>query len=311
MSKTAEWSVFDAVSQHQAADHDLQHSFVICDVFTSEPLAGNQLAVFLDGRPLKGEQMQRIARETNFAETVFVLPPASDGDVRVRIFTPCTEMPFAGHPVLGTAFVVASISDREIVRLETGLGTVSIELERHGNAFRSGLMKQPIPVRSTYDHTGRLLAALGDVRAVLPVETYDNGPKHVLVALQDEDAVADLVPDMGALADLNVPVSCFAGNGSTWKTRMFYPGGGVPEDPATGSAAGPIALHLALHGVIDFGQTIDIRQGAEIGRPAQIKATVDGLGDDVTSITVGGCAVLVASGHFRAPTITTAGTEHG
>ena len=275
------------------------HPYFVCDVFTSEPLQGNQLGVFIDGRPFTSAQMQRLARELNVAETVFVLPPADGGDVRVRIFTPGTELPFAGHPVLGTAFVVAGALGTNAVTLETGAGLVPIALERDGDRLVFGRMRQPIPTWEPYGRAGELLAALGAEGSQLPVELYRNGPAHVYVQLASEEAVAALRPDLAALAELQVGANCFAGRGRSWKTRMFYPSVGVPEDPATGSAAGPLAVHLARHGRIGFGEQIEIRQGAEIGRPSVLYATVTGEGDRIGSVEVGGTALIVAEGRFR------------
>jgi trans-2,3-dihydro-3-hydroxyanthranilate isomerase len=275
------------------------HPYFVCDVFTSEPLEGNQLGVFIDGRPFGPEQMQRLARELNVAETVFLLPPAEGGDVRIRIFTPLAELPFAGHPVLGTAFVVAAALGAEAVTLETGAGLVPIALVRDGDRFVFGRMRQPIPSWEPYQRAADLLAALGTDSSGLPVELYRNGPPHVYVELASEEAVAAVRPDLAVLAGLEVAVNCFAGKGRSWKTRMFYPSAGVPEDPATGSAAGPLAVHLARHGRIGFGEQIEIRQGAEIGRPSLLYATVTGEGDRIDSVEVGGTALIVAEGRFR------------
>ena len=170
------------------------HPYFVCDVFTSEPLQGNQLGVFINGRPFTSAQMQRLARELNVAETVFVLPPADGGDVRVRIFTPGAELPFAGHPVLGTAFVVAGALGTNAVTLETGAGLVPIALERDGDRLVFGRMRQPIPTWEPYGRAGELLAALGAEGSQLPVELYRNGPAHVYVQLASEEAVAALRP---------------------------------------------------------------------------------------------------------------------
>ena len=121
------------------------HPYFVCDVFTSEPLEGNQLGVFADGRPFEPGQMQRLAKEMNFAETVFLLPPQDGGDVRLRIFTPGAELPFAGHPVLGTAFVVGAALGADAVTLETGAGLVPVALERDEGQVVFGRMMQPIP----------------------------------------------------------------------------------------------------------------------------------------------------------------------
>ena len=207
------------------------HPYFVCDVFTCEPLQGNQLGVVIDGRPFGPAQMQRLARELNVAETVFLFPPAEGGDVRVRIFTPATELPFAGHPVLGTAFVVAAALGIDSVTLETGAGLVPIALERDGDRLVFGRMRQPIPTWEPYERAGELLAALGAEEFQLPVELYRNGPPHVYVQLASEEAVAAVRPDLAALADLEVAVNCFAGRDRAWKTRMFYPSAGVPEGP--------------------------------------------------------------------------------
>lgn len=274
------------------------HPYLVVDVFAERPLEGNQLGVFLDGRRLADDDMLRLARELNFAETVFLLPPRSQGDVAVRIFTPLAELPFAGHPVLGTAFVVATALEADSVVLETGAGPIPLALEREGDRVTFGRMQQPIPSWEEYDRAGELLAALGGVASELPVELYPNGPEHVFVALRDPDQVRALRPDMSRLADLGIAANCFAGEGHHWKTRMFWPANGISEDPATGSAAGPLALHLARHGRIAFGEEIEIRQGEEINRPSRLHAKVTGSAERVESIEVGGRAAIVASGSF-------------
>jgi trans-2,3-dihydro-3-hydroxyanthranilate isomerase len=277
--------------------------FVVADVFTDRPLEGNQLGVFTDARDLDGELMQRLARELNFSETVFVLPAAGDGHARIRIFTPTIEVPFAGHPTLGTAFVLGAPLQLDEIRLETGRGVVPVRLEREEGRISFGRMTQPLPTIAPYEAVDELLAGLRVEESELPVELYDNGIQHVYVALESEDAVAGLRPDFGRLADLPavIGINCFAGSGTRWKTRMFAPGDGVPEDPATGSAAGPLALHLARHGRIGFGEEIVISQGAEIGRPSTLHARADGSAEGVEAIEVGGSAVVVARGEFRLP----------
>jgi trans-2,3-dihydro-3-hydroxyanthranilate isomerase len=275
--------------------------YVIADVFTDRPLAGNQLAVFTDARAIPEKQLQPLARELNFSETVFVYPAQSDGHARMRIFTPMAELPFAGHPVLGTAFVLAGPLQLPEIRLETGAGVVPVALEREGARIVFGRMSQPIPSVEPFAREDELLRAVGVERSELPVELYDLGIRHVYVALPSEEAVAGLRPDLGALAELTgiVGVSCFAGSGSRWKTRMFAPADGVPEDPATGSAAGPLACHLARHGRIDFGEEIEIAQGAEVGRPSTLYARVEGSPERIEKVEVGGSAVVVARGEFR------------
>jgi len=277
-----------------------RYRYVVCDVFTDRPLAGNQLAVFTDARDLSEETLQPLARELNFSETVFVYPAEGDGHVRIRIFTPTVEVPFAGHPTLGTAFVLAGPMQLAVIRLETGVGVVPVRLEREGARIVFGWMSQPVPSVEPYPDERELLEGIGVERSELPVELYDNGLRHVYVCLPSAEAVAALRPDLARLADLPavLGVNCLAGSGREWKTRMFAPGDGVPEDPATGSAAGPLAVHLVRHGRIRPGEEIEISQGAEIGRPSTLYARAVGGPDAVERIEVGGSAVVVARGEF-------------
>jgi trans-2,3-dihydro-3-hydroxyanthranilate isomerase len=273
--------------------------YVVCDVFTDEPLAGNQLAVFTDAREIPEAKLQRLAREMNLSETTFVYPPEGDGHVKMRIFTPVAELPFAGHPTLGTAFVLAAPLQLGEIRIETGKGTVAVTLEREGARIVFGRMGQPLPSVTPFERADELAAAVG-VESQLPVELYDNGVPHVLVACNSEDEVAALAPDLQRVESLGAyGINCFAGAGGHWKTRMFAPGLGVAEDPATGSAAGPLAYHLVRHGRIGFGDEIEIVQGVEIGRPSTLYARVDGTADALERIEVGGSAVVVARGEFR------------
>jgi trans-2,3-dihydro-3-hydroxyanthranilate isomerase len=275
--------------------------YVVADVFTDTPLEGNGLAVFTDAREIPEQQLQPLARELNLSETVFVLPAEGDGHARIRIFTPSSELPFAGHPTLGTAFVLGGPLQLEEIRLETGVGVVPVRLERDGPRIVFGWMSQPLPTIEPFSETPEALDALGVERSELPVELYDNGVRFLYVALGSEEDVAALAPDLSRLAhfDAVLGFNCFAGSGARWKTRMFAPGGGVSEDPATGSAAGPLAVHLARHGKIDYGDEIQISQGAEINRPSTLHARVEGSAEQVERVEVGGSAVVVARGEFR------------
>jgi trans-2,3-dihydro-3-hydroxyanthranilate isomerase len=275
--------------------------YVVADVFTDVPLAGNQLAVFTDAREIAEERLQPLAREMNLSETVFVYPAEGDGHARMRIFTPTTEVPFAGHPTLGTAFVLAGPLQLGEIRLETQVGVIPIRLEREGARITFGWMTQPVPTIAPYAEEEALLQAVGVEESLLPVEVYDNGLQHVYVTLGSEAQVAALRPDVGALARLPgvLGVNCFAGSGTRWKTRMFAPGGGVPEDPATGSAAGPLACHLVRHGRVESGAGVEISQGAEIARPSMLYARVEGSAERIEKVEVGGSAVVVARGEFR------------
>jgi len=276
------------------------YRFVFVDVFTDRPLAGNQLAVFTDARGIPEEELQPLAREVNFSETVFVYPAEGEGHARIRIFTPASELPFAGHPVLGSAFVLGAPLQLARIDLETGAGIIPVELERDGARIVFGRMRQPVPRVEAVPFEADVLAALGCAGSVLPVELYDLGPRHLYVVLESEDAVAALEPDLAALRRLPpLCVNCVAGDGTRWKSRVFCPGLAVGEDPATGSAAGPLAYHLARHGRIAFGDEIEIRQGEEVGRPSVLYARVDGSVEQVERIEVGGAAAVVARGEFR------------
>ena len=270
--------------------------YVVADVFTDTPLQGNQVAVFTDARDIPEHRLQELAREINFSETTFVYPPESDGHVRVRIFTPSVELPFAGHPLLGTAVVLGGPLQLIEIGLETGKGTIAIKLEREGARIVSARMRQPAPAIQPFPHVEELLAALGGVESQLPVEVYDNGVPHVYVALGSREEVAALRPDMGALERLGAyDFNCFAGEGTKWKTRMFGIGVGVTEDPATGSAAGPLALHLARHGRVAYGDELEIVQGEEIKRRSILYATAY----SAEHVEVAGSAVIVARGEFQ------------
>ena len=244
--------------------------------------------------------MQALALEIGFSETTYVLPPEQGGTVRIRIFTPARELPFAGHPCLGTAWVLGGSLQRGLIELETGSGIVPVELEREDSGrIAFGRMEQPIPSFESYADPERLFRALGVAGSRLPVERYDNGIRHTFVALDSAAQVAGLRPDFAGLAELEVNASCFAGSGTAWKTRMFGPAEGVPEDPATGSAAGPLACHLCRHGLVEWGEWIEISQGAEIGRPSTLFALADGTDAEIRRVAVGGHAVVVARGEFR------------
>jgi len=274
--------------------------YVVADVFTDRPLEGNQLAVFTDAREIDGDTMQALALEIGFSETTFVLPPEQGGTVRIRIFTPKSELPFAGHPCLGTAWVLASSLQRGVIELETMSGVVPVELEREGSGkIVFGRMSQPLPSLEPYPEPDALLQALRVDESQLPVERYDNGLRHVFVTLGSLEEVAALRPDFSALTELEVMVSCFAGSGAAWKTRVFAPSDGVPEDPATGSAAGPLVVHLCRHGLVAWGEWIEIAQGAEIGRPSTLFARADARDGELERVAVGGHAVVVARGEFR------------
>lgn len=274
-----------------------KHPYVVADAFTSTPLEGNPVAVFFDADDLSSERMQQIAGEMNLSECTFVLGPREGAYARIRIFTPVNELPFAGHPMLGTAVVLGDLTDRDGFLLETAMGVIPFEFDRSGGRVVAARMRQPIPTWEPYEYARELLEALGLQDSVLPVEIYHNGPRHVYVGLPGIEELSAVEPDQRALARFpDMATNCFAGSGRHWRSRMFSPAYGVVEDAATGSAAGPFALHLARRGLVEFGQRIEIVQGVEMGRRSTMLATVFGSGDRIDSIEVGGAAVVVARG---------------
>lgn len=275
----------------------MTHSYVVIDAFADTPLRGNPVAVFFDAEDLDAECMQRIAREMNLSEVTFVLPPKQGGDAHIRIFTPVNELPFAGHPLLGTAIALGESWRGDKLLLETAMGVIAFELERVGGKVVAAQMGQPIPTWEEFDRTDELLTALGISETELPVEIYSNGPRHVFVGLKSVTALSDLSPDHRALAAFpDMATNCFAGSGTDWRVRMFSPAYGVVEDAATGSAAGPLAIHVARHERSCFGQWIDIHQGVEMGRHSLMRAKVDVDGDRITAVQVAGSGVHIARG---------------
>jgi trans-2,3-dihydro-3-hydroxyanthranilate isomerase len=276
--------------------------YTLCDVFTERPLAGNPLAVFTDGRGLDVVTMQALAREMNLSETTFVLPPERGGHARVRIFTPFVELPFAGHPTLGTAFVLGGPMQSLELRLELPAGIVPVKLEREAARISFGWMTQPPAAPIGVDGEGPILEALGVPSGAARVFGYQNGPEHVYIELGSEGAVSALEPNLAALGRATkAGVFTFFFDGKLCRARCFVPGSlvpskGVAEDPATGSAVGPLALHLMRHGRLDAGQVLRVEQGVEMGRPSTLYARIGG--GDAPSIEVGGTARIVARGQF-------------
>jgi trans-2,3-dihydro-3-hydroxyanthranilate isomerase len=270
--------------------------YVICDVFAERPLEGNPLCVFTDARGLDTAQMQALARELNLSETTFVTRPEQGGHAKVRIFTPRGELPFAGHPVLGTAVVLGGPLQAILVRLELPIGIVPVQLEREGARVSFGWMTQPTPRIVPGPAPGPLLAALG-LESVLTLESYDNGPQHTCLRVATAELLSGLRPDFGALGRAtDGGVGVFHRDGDVCRVRYFAPAAGVNEDPATGSFAGPLALHLRQSGELAAGATLRIEQGAQLQRPSTLYARIEDGAD--AGVEVGGAAQIVARGQF-------------
>jgi trans-2,3-dihydro-3-hydroxyanthranilate isomerase len=271
----------------------VQRRYVLLDVFTDERFSGNPLAVFTDARGLEAEVMGRIANELNLSETTFILPAEGEGDARVRIFTPRRELPFAGHPVVGTAWVVGrSVALGRLV-FETGVGPIEVELERRDGQLVRAVMSQPRPRFSPAEDPEALLAALRLPYRGHALEVADNGFGHAIVPVDSLEALATLTPDIAALAALDeaVTFTVWADAGDVIRSRVFAPAAGVAEDAATGSAAGPLAAQLVRDGVRRAGR-VTIVQGVELGRPSRIEVDADDAGD----VRVGGACVVTGRG---------------
>lgn len=288
------------------------------DVFTGEPLLGNQLAVFPDARGLTTEQMQAIAREINFSESTFIFPPERpDTDIRMRIFTPGVEMPMAGHPTVGSAFALAHVGviERGRSRFVFGLnvGPTPVDLEWEGDRVRFVWMTQGRPTfGAVIDNRAQVAAAIGlrasDLAEQLPVQEVSCGVPYLMVPLRDRAAVDRTVPDAAALSRLaavssvHPAIFLFAQEGTTAYSRMFAPALGVLEDPATGSASGPLGCYLVQHGCVagEAARRIVSHQGVKMGRASRIHMSIGGEPGAIEDVRVGGEAVLVARGEFLA-----------
>ncbi len=295
-------------------------AFAQVDVFTDRPFAGNPLCVVPDGTGLSTEQMQAIAREMNLSETTFVLPPTDPKAAYwMRIFTPAKEIPFAGHPSVGTAYVMASASGfplREpVTRIyqQVAIGTLPLDIDVTNGKPGRVIMTQGAPTFGPVLRDWSPIAeALGvDVSALaksaLPAQVVSTGLAHLMVPLPDLDTAGRLRPNfssLDALLQASGALGCFAfclqatAPDTLAHARMFAPGDGVPEDPATGSAAGPLGAYLAAHGVLSKSQTTFVlEQGIEMGRPSRMWVEVirDAAGMP-TTLRVGGTTVPVIRG---------------
>ncbi|MBU2849943.1 PhzF family phenazine biosynthesis protein [Acidithiobacillus ferrivorans] len=277
------------------------HKFTIVNSFGQEPFTGNPVAVFFDCDDLDEACMQQIAAELHLSETTFVCSAKKGGDANLKIFTPVNELDFAGHPLLGTALALSIETGLSKMRIETRKGTFRVSVEIvNANPFTAFIqMEQPTPVISSLEREQDLLDALDLVKSTLPADMYDVGPRHVFVGVEDVAILSKIRPDLKKLTNFeNMAALCFSPDGAGgWRTRMFSPAYGVAEDAATGSAAGPLALHLSRHGWARFGETIKITQGVEMGRPSRMVASAS-MDSDKPRLKAGGYAFQVATGQY-------------
>lgn len=296
------------------------YRYLHLDVFTDHLFGGNQLAVFLDGRGLSSDTMQAIAKEMHFSETTFVLPPERhDTDMRVRIFTPDEELPMAGHPTIGTLFALARAGvigpAQERLVLGFGIGPTPVSLVWRGDELTFAWMTQLTPTfgKPVADRGAAAAALRLPAAAVagtgLPVQTVSCGVPFLLVPIATRQAVdsaaldADAYDSFRRAARLDeLPVFLFSpdsGNGkATAYSRMFAPGYGITEDPATGGASGPLGCYLVRNKVVKpekAGAMLSL-QGVKMGRPSYVHIAIGVERGEIVSVRVGGQSVVVGEG---------------
>jgi trans-2,3-dihydro-3-hydroxyanthranilate isomerase len=292
-------------------------AFTQVDVFTDRPFAGNPLAVFLEAEGLTAGQMQAIAREMNLSETTFVSPAEGGGDARVRIFTPEVELPFAGHPSVGTAVelvrhgVVPAREPVTPVVLELGVGPTLVEVEVRAGEPVSATVHQGPPSFGEPLSRERVAAVLGlssdDLHPSLDPAPAGTGLTYAIVPLRDTAVLARVTPDLRLMPAFEREVAelypcAFTGDEEPWvEARGLFPLVGIPEDPATGSAAGPLAAYLARHGLLPVGERRVVLQGRHIGRPSLLEVMVTGARDAIEDVLVGGPVRSVVRGRLTLP----------
>lgn len=297
----------------------MRRRYFTLDVFTTQRFAGNPLAVVLDSGGLETAAMQAMAREFNLPETVFVFPPDDAKQrARVRIFTPARELPFAGHPTVGTAVLLARLDGganaREIVLVEQ-VGPVACQVQPGGEGGNATFAIPKLPERlGAVRDTAKLAAALGLKVSDLGFDKF--APEHwtagnpfTFVPLRGLDAIGRARPDMSRWPDAfgpGDPPGAFlfcrevADRAHSFHARMFAPAMGIHEDPATGSAVAAFAGVLAASGLGDGTHAVAIEQGCEMGRPSLLHLSLTLRGGALTGATVGGDAVIVSEGMIEA-----------
>jgi trans-2,3-dihydro-3-hydroxyanthranilate isomerase len=295
------------------------------DVFTSNRFEGNQLAVFPDVPEIPTELMQRIAAEMAFSESTFIFPPSGTGDVRMRIFTPGDELPMAGHPTIGSTFALAAegtiARGREKFVFELGVGPIEVTLEWEDHGLSFAWMTQRLPTFGPrVSNRIETAAALGleatDLAATglggdCPLESVSCGLPYLIVPVRTRSAVDSVCIDRRALARAfaasgidQLPIFVFTTEKSigdeTVYSRMLAPGFGVAEDPATGSASGPLGCYLLQHGLVtpDEARQLISLQGVAMKRPSRIHIAIDSNAGQITRVRVGGQSVLVGHGEL-------------
>jgi len=298
----------------------MRRRFITADVFTDQPFGGNPVAVLPDARGLSTDQMQRLAREFNLSETVFVLPPDDpEHDKRIRIFVPTDEVPFAGHPTIGTAIILSAIGEIGIdgpktdIVLKTEAGPVPVTIKAIDGRPVSATLTAPKKPEIRPAPAKETLATILSLRAdqIVQAEASSCGLPFLLVEVTDREALGASRMDAGAAGNLEnawarwpLVFTRNAADGADIQARMYAPGSGIPEDPATGSAAAALAGWLGHHDPMQDG-TIKrtIAQGIEMGRPSRLDIEVDKAAGNVTAVRVTGSAVLISEGEIEVPPV--------
>ena len=280
--------------------------FFVYDVFTDRAFSGNPLAVVMGADDLSGSQMQRIARQFNLSETIFVMQPADPAHrAQVRIFLPLAEIPFAGHPTVGCALHLSGGQDGDLV-LEEQAGLVPVQITDGLAEFAAPVLPETGADVAVAD----VAAALGLSEAQIGFGAHKPmighaGPAFIFVPLRDLDALAQARPAGVAFDVLThaIPkVYAYTPEGSGFRARMFAPANGIPEDPATGSASATLAAPLLAAGALPDGETrLTLRQGVEMGRPSRIGLRVTVQGGKLVAVHVSGRAIRVAEGRITIP----------
>jgi trans-2,3-dihydro-3-hydroxyanthranilate isomerase len=302
-----------------------RYRFIQADVFTEVIFGGNPVAVFPEAEGLSDDEMQQIAREMNLSETAFVLPPTDpNADVWVRFFTPSTELPFAGHPTIGTHIVLAHLGEYEItgpvtrIWQQTGAGTLPVDLITDGDDVTNRAVMTQDEARhgAVYEDRDKLAQALGldqaDLHPDLPAQVFSTGLPGLIIPLASLDAIQRISLNIGLFNEVCRSMSVTGGEVFTLQTldaahhvhvRNFDPLVGVFEDPATGSMAGALGAYLLAHQVFEYEHEVStthivIEQGFEMGRPSLIEVDVDIREGAITEVRVGGQAVIVIEGEL-------------
>lgn len=293
---------------------ELQYHLV--DVFTDKKFGGNQLAVFTDGEVLEDKLMQDIAAELNISETVFVLPPDDPTNtVKLRIFTPRSEVPFAGHPTIGTAFVLRRLNHIRrdgLMHFEENVGPIMIQVTTNADNTIQVDMYQPIPEFGPIfkDRQGIAEMLSINVNGLLedyPIQVLSAGVPFVFVPLRDMETIRKVKLNLdlwerylskGSAPNVFVFTMQTELPDSTVHSRMFAPAMGITEDPATGAASGPLGAYLVKYGLVNTIDSLAMvsEQGFEINRPSLINIAVTAAEDEITGVRIGGFCEYVGHG---------------